>query len=514
MLPAGPARRILLRIAGLNALLGSLTYARVLGLGFAYDDHWTIVDNAALGRPLGELLGSIALARPGIEAIPDSSRPFMLASVWLDRRLFGSDPTGFHLASLSYYALACAAVTLLLYGLSRRVRIAAAGGAFFALAPVHAEAVAAINYREDVLAGLAVALVATHVLSPRGRRETPGPAWTMAVVLFAGLLAKESAVALFLVLAGVVALRGYDRRWFAARTHTGVALALVTLVYGGWRAALRVRGLDNVPLAPPTDALGRLAATARFEVEALAHSLFPFGWSPEYDPRGPASPVWLVVAAALVATCVLFARRRSTRLVAIGFAMALLAALPSSPLVGPSNERADRYLFLSLAGGGLAWGWLAEHAARVFARRCPARWLAQPLLGSAWLSPLLLPMALACQPALSAWKDDLTLWTVASEKAPRAFRSWVGLSRAQRLAGELPAAEASVDRALALYPGSLSAHVTRAYVRLARGDVAGARSDIARVRELGGARQRGLAHAAHCAELSPEQAGECIDGKR
>jgi Tfp pilus assembly protein PilF len=92
------------------------------------------------------------------------------------------------------------------------------------------------------------------------------------------------------------------------------------------------------------------------------------------------------------------------------------------------------------------------------------------------------------------------------------YRTWV-FARL-RLKGDLDAAESSIERAIALRPDSRSAHVTRAYARLARGNVEGARADIQKVRDLGGARQRGLRGAERCAALEPGKARDCILGKQ
>jgi hypothetical protein len=70
----------------------------------------------------------------------------MMVSMWLDRRLFGDRPLGFHAHSLPLRRLlrACDVGAV---AVTRSVRGAVAGGAFFALSWLHAEVVAAVNYR-------------------------------------------------------------------------------------------------------------------------------------------------------------------------------------------------------------------------------------------------------------------------------------------------------------------------------------------------------------------------------
>jgi tetratricopeptide (TPR) repeat protein len=265
---------------------------------------------------------------------------------------------------------------------------------------------------------------------------------------------------------------------------------------------LRVAGVDDVPLAERGRPAEILFSTARYEIRAVAGALVPFGWSPDYAPEAPAAAWWLALLGALIVAIAFLARRRITRLPAMGLALALLAPLPTSPLVGPANERADRFIFLGVLGGALVWAWLWDLATQ--------RWVPGPRSRALLLGAALTPCVFVCQRAAAPWENDFALWTSAVERSPDSFRAWVGLSRAFRIRGRLDQADAAVARALAIEPRSLSAHVTRAYNRLARGNVEGARQDIARVRELGGPRQKGLRRAERCAALEPPAAQACI----
>lgn len=500
------ARRAREYVAASLAAIAVVCFAPVATFGFAYDDRWTIEGNPALDRPLGFLLRAVFLGTEATRAIADSTRPVMLVSTWLDHRLFGKNPAGYHVSSLLLYALTAAVAGYALLALTRRVRVAIAGGAFFALAPVHAEAVASINYREDLIAGVAVIGVLGWIFSSRALPEKKSSAALFAALLLVGLLGKESAVALPLVVVGLLVIRRPGRDWFSSRRTTFIALGLVLAVWAAWRVSIRMQGVDDVPLSERAGVLATLLATARYEVQALVSSLAPFAWSPEYDPQGPASAAWALALAAIVVAAIWLARNRSTRPFAIGITLALLAALPTSPLVGPANERADRFVFVSVLGGGVVWGWLAHQL--TVGRRKHAAWAAVALI------PVLVPMAVVSRAAAAAWKSDLTLWNAASERAPGSYRTWVGLSRALRLTGDLDGAERAIERAIALYPDSRSAHVTRAYARLLRGDVVGARADIEKVKALGGTRQRGLRKAEQCAALEPRAARVCAGGKQ
>lgn len=502
-------------VSAFAAAIAGVCFARVLTLGFAYDDSWTIVHNRALLHPLSRLLHAMLLGTRATAAIPDSTRPTMVVSVWIERRLFHTNPAGFHATSLVLYAACCAAAGLALLALTRRLQVALAGGAFFALAPVHAEVVSAANYREDLFAGLGVLVALTWLFSPRVFPERWRSVWLVAAVWLVSLFGKESAVALVLMAAGVVLLRRPDASWWTERKRSFIALGVVMVSWGAWRASLRLRGVDDVPLAPTLGLAARVLATARYETQILVNSLAPLSWSPEYNPEGAASALWLAPIAAAIGATLVLARRRKTRVFAMGIALPLLAALPTSPLVGPVNERADRYMFLAVLGGALVWGSIAELALRVLRARTTKlpRLLATPVGSTALLLPLLIPLAVISQSASAAWQNNFTLWSAAAKRAPRSFRTWVGLARAQRQRGDLDGSERSIKHALKLFPNSLSAHVTRAYNRISRGDLAGARADIQRVLDLGAPRQRGLKRAEQCVALAPAAAKRCIDAE-
>jgi tetratricopeptide (TPR) repeat protein len=211
--------------------------------------------------------------------------------------------------------------------------------------------------------------------------------------------------------------------------------------------------------------------------------------------------VWLAPLAALLFVIVALARQRATRMPAVGLALALVAALPSSPMAHPINEQADRYLFLSVLGGGAVWGFAFDRASSAIS----------PRLRTVALVLACLPLVLVAQRAEGAWQSEAQLWRVATERAPDSPRAWAGLSRTYRLRGDLDRADAAAERAVALDPSYSPAHLTRAYGALARGDLEKARVELDAVRGLGGAHQPGARHAIDCAARGPSEARACID---
>src|SRR5947199_9026701 len=125
------------RVVAAAMLLVALTlaaYAPALQAGFIWDDDSYVTANPTLQSPDG--LRRIWL-EPG--AVPQYY-PLTFTSLWLEYRLWGPEPTGYHVTNVVLHALAAILVWRVL------ARLAAPGAwfaaALFALHPVEVESVA------------------------------------------------------------------------------------------------------------------------------------------------------------------------------------------------------------------------------------------------------------------------------------------------------------------------------------------------------------------------------------
>jgi hypothetical protein len=490
------------------AAVGLVVFAPVLAFDFVYDDHWTIVGNDWLVRPFFELVRLLASGEAVARHVPDATRPLMVLVHALERRVFGFTPFGYHLVSLLLYGLSCALAARVALVLTRRRYLALFAGVFFAVSPLHAEPVAAINYREDLFAAVgtlgALLLWCTppggSFMGTSGRRERWGRALATAVLLALGLFGKESALSFVPLAVVCVWLTPWARTAARANRFALFLLALTVLGWLVWRGPLTVGG-EDLPLAPDRPLSQLLLRTARFELQALGRTLFPFGYAPDHWRQPDASLSWVVPFLSIVAGVAALGRVPSTRPAALGVAIALAAPLASSPLLRPVNEYADRYWFLSVLGAGIVWGWAFERlllARRLgrFRRFLPLACV--PLLTLTWR-------------ATALWHDERSLWTAAVAITPGSPRAWAGLSHVQRLAGEQEAADASIERALAANGDYVPALLMQIHNELAFGRLEAARRHLALLDERGLGRESGVAKAKRCAAmLEAAAAARCI----
>ena len=119
--------------------------------------------------------------------------PLVYTTFWLEHKLWGFDPTGYHVVNVLLHL----ANTLLLWHLVRRLAVPGAWvvAAVFAVHPLHVESVAWVIERKDVLSGL---FYLAAVLAWMRFVEQPRRGWYVcSLVLYAaGLLSKSIVVTL------------------------------------------------------------------------------------------------------------------------------------------------------------------------------------------------------------------------------------------------------------------------------------------------------------------------------
>lgn len=365
--PVAARRRVLLLI-----LLPTLVWFPTLTFDFVLDDVGTFLEDPLAQGPLN--LPAIFKSAVHVErsALP-YYRPIVTLSYWIDRTLWGTNPAGFHLTNLLWHGLTVLFAYVLLRQAGAAVGMGLATAALFAVLPSHAEAVAWIQGRVDLVSS-AFFLAAVNA-AMRLRVQPTLWGWVAALLAFAiALLAKEPAVILPGVLVLIWRVRGHEP-WRA--TAVRLAPFLVVLVsYLGIRHAV-LSQTAGFPLALDQFAarvLGFLAVLLEYLRIVIWPGLLP-NFHMTVAPNSLVTPA-RVAASLVVALGLLLAvimRRRTDQgrgkswVPAIGVTWFLITLLPVLGVVAAQKAPAmgflvtERYVYLPSLGLCVAAAWGLAH---------------------------------------------------------------------------------------------------------------------------------------------------------
>ena len=465
--------RQVLFAASIVALAG-LLYLPTLRYDFVWDDKALIVENQDLSAPapFGFFGQSFThwWAKQGL--VPNSYyRPLVVSSFWLDRKLYGTRPLGFHLTNV---LLNCVVGALVVFALAEMLASfwpALLGGLAFALHPAHVESVAFVSDRTDLAMTLFILLAFLALL--RFRRRPAGGMLFLTVVSFAAaLLCKEAAIlfpalTLFVLLPG---LRQPARRG-GVLLLVG-AMAAVAVAYLVARAAV---------LTGSAPAWGAIGPGQRFMLAVNAFgrysfmSVAPFDRRIQFsDPQALAAFGWPTVAAVVaLAGLVWLVVRFRRRPAGIGGLWFLLFILPACNLVPPGPSfLSQRMLYLPTVGTVLAVAALAMTLRR--GRQVVA------VLVALYAGV----MGLGTVRSMPVWRNELRLHTIMVAQSPNDGQARLDLARVLQAGGDRQGASLEFRRAAALLPGSVEAHAELGRALEGLGTLGGADSALRRAATL------------------------------
>lgn len=387
-------------------LLALLTYAPTLTFGFVWDDPISVQ------RWLPAIPGVLDafFPPPNIPQFPtDYYRPLQLLSYRLDFIVGGGAPWAFHLTVVLLHALATVlvfrAALRLLRGEPAAWWAAVWAAALFAVHPIHSESVAWMAARPDVMvtcAGLAALLAYWRI--DRGELQRSAVA---AAFIFVGLLCKENAAALLIVVPLSVMILGTER---STPTLTGLSpFAVALAAYLSLRAAGSYAAVPDTSL-PANLPAALIAATGTY----LRLLVFPYPQN-AYIADLPASVPVLAASALIIAAAMgLFVwawkcgeRALTFSLFWIAATLALSLGVIASPTTAPL---AERYLYLPSVGFCWAFGIAVARGRR------QRGWLQSAVLVGAVIT-----ITVACVATLlrnPVWTDNHSLWSDTAAKNP------------------------------------------------------------------------------------------------
>lgn len=466
MSPQQSCSRRLASGAGVGALIlgvTALVYLPVLQAGFVWDD------DMVHGNPAVQSGSGLARIWSGADQ-PDYF-PLTLTSFWLEWRLWGRSPAGFHGTNAALHGLAAVLLWLVL----RRLGVpgAALAGLVFAAHPVNVASAAWIAERKNTLAMVFYLLAGLAYVrfDDRGRRGW----YVAALTAFAlALLSKTSVVMFPFVLLGLAWWRrGRIGRgdWVRAVPFLVLAAAFgfVTVRFQHTRA---MAGEDPSVAGP----LWGLAAWGRAVWFYGAKALVPVRLSMVYPrwvldlTRPSAYGPTLALAAALAALSTRRGRWPRAVVAALGYTTVML--LPVLGFAGMYFMKfsfvADHWQYVSIAGAiGLA--------AAAFSGRVGRKGWAM-----AWVAAL---AALALQQTFS-YRDQTTLWRRTVNENPRAWVGWNNLAAAGVDAGRLNEAMAHCRRALRLRPNYAKPYFVSGTAHAKAGRLSDAARDFSRAIQI------------------------------
>jgi tetratricopeptide (TPR) repeat protein len=410
-------------------------YWPIFHAGFIWDDDTFLTANPLIQAADG--LKSFWFTARAVDYWPVTS-----STLWVEWRLWGAHPLGYHATNLALHWAEC----LLLWAVLRRLGVPAAllGALLFAVHPVNVESVAWITQRKNVLALFFYLGSAWFFLAgdPPSRRA-------YAASLFAFLLAllsKASVVILPVALLGTLAWRRKVERKDVLRLAPylliAVALAAVNLWFQARLPAGPIRTVDVTQRI-----LGAAAALWFYLGKAVLPIRLMFFY-PQWTIQADRLLWWFPLAAALGVTAVLGLNRKQwSRRWLFGWGYFALALLPVLGFVDIYYQRfslvADHYQHLAILA-------VVTLAATYWARwRSAAR---QPWLPFAVAAAGLAALTVVSRMQCAQYHDAETLYRATLALNPNAWLAENNLGLLLDQTGRPGEAVVHVQRALAINP--------------------------------------------------------------
>jgi len=462
----GSARTRRLAAGALLAVLTLAAYLPALGGGFVWDDDSLLTENPNM-RTVG------GLWRTWFDPTSNEDYyPLTHTSWWIEYRLWGLRPLGYHLSNVILHAANAVLVWLILGRLG--VPGAWVAAAVFAVHPVHVESVAWVAERKNVLSGLLFLLAMGSFLrfalaegDPPDRRRWQF--YGLSLILFVlALLAKPVTMTLAAALPLVVWWkrgRLTARDVLATLPYLAIAAPMTLLTMwvqrhhvGAFGATFEHTVLERCLIA------GRVLVFYAGKLLWPVHPTFAY---PKWDIDAGLWWQYLFpagAAAAVAALAVLRRRLGGGPLLAVLFFIVTLA-----PALGFVDIYWHRYYFvadhivylaslgLTALGAAVAVG--AARRAGVWGRR----------FGPGAAAAVLAVLGILTWQQCHIYKDSETLWTDTLAKNPASWMAHNNLGRVLAARQELDKAIHHYHEALRLWPGCPEAHVSLGIALLTKG---------------------------------------------
>lgn len=348
-------------LLGLAFLLFSNTFLST----WTYDDFKLIVNNPDI-RSLDQFIKN---SQPG--------RAMREISLMIDYRLFGLNPTGFHVQNILWHGINAILIMILVGRLGGSRFVSCFASILFLIHPVQVEVVANLSHRKDSIA-LAFILLSmlTYLEIFRGNCKKSHCIALSILFFFTATMAKENAfmLPLILIVYEFLFIDGKDR--FILKYKRSLMICFVCMGIFALTYFFYYDGLDSYSLS----LRGHLVRQNYFAPDVLmAHYmlamkswsfmimklLIPLQLAVEYTLSVPDSwiDIWLFLTAAFVLSFVamLLSYKKAPPLLTFSFIWVCLFSLPTSNILPLSYYAADRYLYAPSVGFCIMAGLLFDY---------------------------------------------------------------------------------------------------------------------------------------------------------
>jgi tetratricopeptide (TPR) repeat protein len=476
-------------------LLGALTAAAYLPAvhgGYILDDNYYLTDVALIKAPDG--LVRFWFTFDAMDYYPVSN-----STLWLEWRLWGMDPTGYHVTNLVLHV----AAALLIWTILRKLSVPGAylAALLFAVHPANVESVAWISQRKGLLAMVFFLLSILWYLLDEDRRNQRSHArplrlanlgrfyWLSLLAFTLAMLSKGSVGFLPIVLLGLVWWQ--HRRITADDLRRTVPFFLVAVGLTALNVLFQNRSVEAIREASFAQRLlGAGGAIWFYLYKALWPSELIFVY-PQWriEPRNLAW--WLPLAAAVAVSAILWWRRDRSwgRMLLVAWGFFCVALLPVLGFVDVGYMKhtlvADHYQYVAIVAPiaivSAAWGYLHLRAAKQLRAAAVATAAAAVLVlaGLSWRQSQQYENAITLYRATleknpDAWlahnnlavelnragrtQDAIEQFRVAIERVPETPELYNGLGMVLASAGRWPEAVQQYQEALRHKPNYGEAH--------------------------------------------------------
>ncbi|HWR97163.1 MAG TPA: tetratricopeptide repeat protein [Candidatus Methanoperedens sp.] len=466
-------RRSPLLAAALLVLLVLVAYLPATQGGWIWDDDFYVTKNEHLDSAAG--LGRIWLDR---RATPQYY-PLVFTTFWVEKRLWGLAPLGYHLDNVLLHAANAVLAWLIL----RRLGLPAAwlAAAVFALHPVHVESVAWVTERKNVLSGLfylGALLAWLRFAPPEAPLEEPHPrrwgVYALSLLLFAAALLSKSVTG-SLPAAVLVILW-----WKRGRIGWRDVLPLVPFFLLGALAGANTAHLERYKVGThgpewALSALQRTLIAGRALWFYAGKLLWPQPLIFTYPRWQVAAPAWWWYAFPAGVAALTFSLWSLRRRIGRGpLAAALFFGGTLVPALGFVNTYPMRYSFVADHFQYLASLGLIALAAGAAGTSVSRRALLHPRLPAVAAALLLAVLGAATWRQATIYRSEEALWRDTLAKDPGSPLANISLGNIHNAAGDLAAARRHYERALVDKPDFAQAWYNLGTLLGRQGDLAAA----------------------------------------